>query len=331
MTDVITTVEQLEACIGAPSLGVKMKVIDHLDTLAARWIEQSPLAFLGAAAEPGPHVSIAGGPIGFASVDGQHTLVIPRSALDDDAIFTVGAGVGALFLTPGVGETLRANGHVAAVTQTAIELHIEESFVHCAKALIRSDFWNAAAVAAPATPAAFIASTRFLAIATMDRAGHIDISPKGDPAGLLLRSDGDRLILGERPGNRLAFGYRNIIDQSAVAAVAIIPGSSRLLRLHGRASLSMDEKLRKPFAIEGKAPKLVTSIAEAELSMTESAALGRAALTIDGEPLVDPVATLVAHVKLNRASGVQAALLRLAVNRGLLEKGLKENYRKELY
>jgi hypothetical protein len=38
--------------------------------------------------------------------------------------------IGILFLVPGMNETLRING-------------TEEAFLHCAKALVRSDLWNA--------------------------------------------------------------------------------------------------------------------------------------------------------------------------------------------
>jgi hypothetical protein len=46
---------------------------------------------------------------------------------------------------------------------------------------------------------------------------------------------------------------------------------------------------------------------------------------------IDPAAALVAHLQLNKARGAQATLLRLAATRGLIESGLRENYRKELY
>lgn len=47
MTAEINTIAHLEACIGVPSLGIKMKVIDHIDAQASDWISASSLAFLG--------------------------------------------------------------------------------------------------------------------------------------------------------------------------------------------------------------------------------------------------------------------------------------------
>jgi predicted pyridoxine 5'-phosphate oxidase superfamily flavin-nucleotide-binding protein len=328
--DMISTVAELEACIGAPPLGVKMKVIDHLDDGAVGWIAQSPLAFVGVSAADGPRICTAGGKPGFARVADAHTLVLPLAALDDPAMAAKGAGV--LFLAPGIGETLRANGRIVALTDGCVEIRIEECFVHCAKALLRSEFWSARELEAPAEPAGFLAQTRFLAIATMDAGGRIDISPKGDPAGLLRDYPGVGLVFAERPGNRLAFGYRNILEQPRIAALALVPGSNRIMQVYGQASLSTDETLRRAFAVADKTPKLAMVISAADVAMAESAALVQARVWAGLDPAdLDPAAALVAHVKLNKATGVQAAMLRLAVNRGLVEQGLKENYRRDLY
>jgi predicted pyridoxine 5'-phosphate oxidase superfamily flavin-nucleotide-binding protein len=333
MSDIISTIGELEAVVGAAPLPVKMKIIDHLDAAAAEWIAASPLAFIAIGNSIAPRVCAAGGPRGFASVRGKQTLVIPLSALDDPSTPEVGRGAGVLFLIPGLGETLRANGRISATTNSSLEIAIEECFVHCAKALIRSDFWNASAAPAPPDPAAFVNSTRFLALATMDHEGRIDISPKGDPAGLLIRLDGERATLAERPGNRLAFGYRNIIGQPNIAALAIIPGATSLAVIEGRAHLSSNEAKRKAFEVDGKTPILATVIEGVRPHLRESAALQRAALWTgqQQDPGIDPAATFVAHVKLNKESGVQATMLRLAVNRGLVASGLKANYKAELY
>ncbi len=66
----------------------------------------------------------------------EKILAIPRGALDGPIALEVGQGAGALFLVPGIGETLRANGRIARVDGTEIDITIEECFVHCAKALI---------------------------------------------------------------------------------------------------------------------------------------------------------------------------------------------------
>lgn len=333
MPNAISTLQELEACVGVAGFGVKMKIIDHLDAAAAKWIGASPIAFLGLAQADGPRVSAMGGARGFAAVTGNKTLSLPLAAIDEPGELSVGQGAGVLFLIPGLGETLRANGRISAVREDAVEIGVEECFVHCAKALIRSDFWAAQQNTAPADGAALVNASRFLALATMDAEGRIDISPKGDPAGLLIRLDGDRATLAERPGNRLAFGYRNIVEQSRVAALCIIPGADEVAQLSGRAQLTTDEQIRSAFVVEDKTPILATLIEGAAPRLYASAALRRAALWSGPHPVpqVDSAETLVAHLKLNKERGTQATLLRLGANRGLVAKGLESNYKTGLY
>lgn len=333
MSATISSIPQLEACVGVAGLPVKMKIIDHLDASAADWIAASPIAFVGLAGPDGPRVSIAGGAAGFARLKDAKTLIVPLAAIDAPGAIEVGRGAGVLFLIPGVGETLRANGAVKAVGETELEITVEECFVHCAKALIRSDFWVPATGPAPSDPAAFVYATLFLALATMDADGRIDISPKGDPAGLLVRMDGARATLAERPGNRLAFGYRNMIEQPKVAALCIIPGARQVATLQGQAHLTTDETVRAAFIVDEKTPILATVIEGVQPAVTASAALERSGLwaAVPAPSAIDPAATLVAHLKLNKARGAAATMLRLATNRGLVAKGLESNYKTDLY
>ena len=58
----------------------------------------------------------------------------------------------------------------------------------------------------------WLAASPFCVLATADADGSCDASPKGDPAGQLVHVIDDRTIaIAERPGNRRADGYRNII------------------------------------------------------------------------------------------------------------------------
>ncbi|MDO9335377.1 MAG: pyridoxamine 5'-phosphate oxidase family protein [Caulobacter sp.] len=327
----IGSVKALEDCIGVAGTPVKMKIIDHLDATAASWIAASPFLFLGLGGPDGPTATAAGGPAGFASVTTKG-VSIPLDAIDDPGALAVGVGAGLLFLAPGIGETLRANGRIAALGERHVEIAVEECFVHCAKALIRSDFWAGGEAQAPEDPAAFLDASRFLALVTMDGSGQIDVSPKGDPAGLLVRMRDGRATLAERPGNRLAFGYRNIIEQPKVAALALAPGCNRTAVLRGRAALTADETVRGAFVVDGRTPILATVIEADSLQTTLSAALERSGLW-SGLPAadIDPAGALVAHIKLNRIEGVEATMLRLAIKRDLVHGGLQSNYRTDLY
>lgn len=329
--ETIASVKALEDCIGVAGTPVKMKIIDHLDETAAGWIAASPFLFLGIGGPGGPAATAAGGPAGFVTVTAKG-VSIPLEAIDDASALAVGVGAGLLFLAPGVGETLRANGRVAALDETRVEIAVEECFVHCAKALIRSDFWTGAEPEQPEDPAALMDACRFLALVTMDGSGQVDVSPKGDPAGLLVRMKDGRATLAERPGNRLAFGYHNMIEQPQVAALAIIPGSGRAAVLRGRAALTADETVRGAFVVEGKTPILATVIEVDILEAVSSGALEKAGLWSGlARADVDPAAALVAHIKLNKTQGVEATMLRLAIKRDLVHGGLQSSYKTGLY
>ena len=330
----ITTLEQLDASLGRMPAAVGLKVIDHIDSEAQRWISASPLAFLSLARLDGVAVTAAGGSAGFAQVQDRKRLSVPCECLDRPELLSHGCGIGMLFLVPGIGETLRVNGRVLAVTDAHVELAIEEVYVHCAKALLRSGFWSAARRDDIALDAdAFIATARFVALATVDAEGHADLSPKGDAAGNMLRRKGDALSYAERPGNKRKDSLRNLIVQPQAAALAIIPGSSLIASIGGLAELDQEPAACAAFAVDGKAPRLVTRLTGAHITLSESAALHRANLW----PLratghgIDPARVLTAHIKLNKTVGFAAGLLRKVVSKRVMDASLRHDYKNRMY
>lgn len=330
----IDTVAALEGVLGKTPPPMHLKVIDHLDEGARRWIAASPLLFAGFGDAATLAITLGGGASGFAGTEAR-MLRLPLAALDEPALARPGAGFGALFLAPGLGETLRVNGRVAGIEGGEARIAVEECYVHCAKALIRSAFWAAPRLdAAPEEAAAFAAASRFMALATSDPGGHADLSPKGDPATRLARLEGDALWFPDRPGNRRADSFRNIIAQPRIAAALLLPGTDHVLILGGRARLTTEETAREGFAVEGKVPPLVTRVELASLALRRSAALGRAALWPVAAPVegIDPVAMFTAHVRLNRDKGLSARLAGAVVSiPGLMRKGLEKDYKSNLY
>ncbi len=245
-----------------------------------------------------------------------------------------GCGFGALSLVPTVGETLRINGRVTAVGDGAIEIGVEECYIHCAKALIRSDFWSAQPRAAPSDTGEFLAHSRFIALGTVDTEGRADLSPKGDPAGVMTRVANDAVWFADRPGNRRADSFRNILIQPRIAVAALIPGAPRVALLRGEARITKDERARASLSVQDKTPLLATRIDSPEILIVDSPALGRAQLW-PAKPrncAIDPAAILVGHVKLSKERGIQASILRSAVSvPGLMRKGLARDYKTNLY
>lgn len=338
MSDVIRDPEALQDRIGKLGAPRDMKVIDFLDDHARRWISASPLLFaaFGDAAARGIALTLGGDAPGFVRVDDDRRLSFPTHSLDAPEPAIAGARFGSLLLVPGLGETLRVNGRVADVAGGRVTIAVEECYLHCAKAMIRSAFWEApAGVAGDDDAPALLAHCRLMALATIDADGRADVSPKGDPAGTLLRLHDGAVWFPDRPGNRRVDSFRNILSQPRVAVLALLPGSGACVRLSGTASLSTDATMREAFAVEGKAPTLVTRIDAARLAVQRSEALMRVApWSRPASPPVgiDPAAIFRDHVRLSRERGVQAALVRATVSvPGLMRKGLESDYKKNLY
>jgi PPOX class probable FMN-dependent enzyme len=104
---------------------------------------------------------------------------------------------------------------------------------------------------------AWLAAAPFCVIATSDAEGNCDASPKGDPAGQLAYVIDDRTIaIAERPGNKRADGYRNILTNPHVGLLFLIPGRGDTLRINGRARLVSDAPFFDDMIVKGHRPLL---------------------------------------------------------------------------
>ena len=103
---------------------------------------------------------------------------------------------------------------------------------------------------------AFIARCPFLLIASSDLDGNMDVSPKGDPAGFVRVLDDSTIAIPDRPGNRRADTFRNLLQRPHVGLLFLIPGRPDTLRMNGTAMIVRDQWLRDQTAIGGKAPDL---------------------------------------------------------------------------
>jgi len=100
----------------------------------------------------------------------------------------------------------------------------------------------------------FIARSPFLLVASTDGAGRVDVSPKGDPAGFVRVLDKTTLAIPERPGNRRADTFQNVLEHPNVGLIFLIPGTKNTLRVRGTARIARDELLLESMAVEGKKP-----------------------------------------------------------------------------
>ncbi|MBS43019.1 MAG: pyridoxamine 5'-phosphate oxidase [Nocardioides sp.] len=104
---------------------------------------------------------------------------------------------------------------------------------------------------------AWLAASPFVVVSTADEHGRCDASPKGDPAGQLVHVVDDRtLAIAERPGNRRADGYRNVLRNPHVGLLFVIPGRTDTLRVNGRARLVSDAPFFDDMVVKGHRPVL---------------------------------------------------------------------------
>lgn len=326
--DKIHNLEELENCIGKMSPSMTMKVIDHLDEGALKWVAACSLYFMGFSSKSAPIPTIAGGKPGFIKAT-HDTIEIPLTSLDHVSSIDKDAGFGSLSILPQTGEMMRINGKVADITDEAIKIVVSECYIHCAKALIRSDFWASDHSLKTDIPEQMdIGSTSFLALYTMDEKGNVDVSPKGDPSGLLLRSDGQTLWIPERPGNRRADSFKNILTQPHIAAHLIHPGSKSVYVVQGKAEITT-HSIRHEFAIDNRIPALVTRIIDTDIQTIDSLAIDRSLIWERKAPGIKPAKILSQHFKMNKEIG-RASKLLLSLP-GFMRRELDAAYKKGLY
>ena len=101
-----------------------------------------------------------------------------------------------------------------------------------------------------------IAASPFFVLATGGPGG-MDASPRGDAPGFVVVEDENTLLIPDRRGNNRVDSLRNIIVDSRVALLFLVPGIGETLRVNGRAEIRIDPALLERFGVEGKLPRSV--------------------------------------------------------------------------
>lgn len=159
---VIASHDQLRELLGEASDNAKQKKITRIEQHVRTIIEHSPLVLLATSAPDGTcDVSPRGDPAGSVLILDEHTLLLaerPGNRLADSLSNLIdNPHAGLLFLVPGMNESLRVNGRVTIVSDApfferlvvrgkrpllALVLHVEDLYLHCAKAFLRSSLWD---------------------------------------------------------------------------------------------------------------------------------------------------------------------------------------------
>ena len=159
---VVTDKPELRTTYREPGARAAQKVIDHLDGHCRKFIAMSPFYVISTACANGQaDADPRGDPPGFVATPDEHTLLLPdrpgNNQIDSLQNIVEQPRVGLLFFVPGMNETLRVKGRAEIVTDpeslaplavggkppiSALRVTVEEAFLHCGRALIRSRLWD---------------------------------------------------------------------------------------------------------------------------------------------------------------------------------------------
>lgn len=101
----------------------------------------------------------------------------------------------------------------------------------------------------------FIQLSPLLVIATSDRSGHLDASPRGDAPGFVKIIDQKALLIPDRRGNNRVDSHSNLITCPGVGLLFFVPGMDETLRVNGTAVVTPDVALLSGTEVNGKAPR----------------------------------------------------------------------------
>ena len=124
----------------------------------------------------------------------------------------------------------------------------------------------------------FIEMSPFLVIASANKSGLPDASPRGGEPGFVKVLDDKTIVIPDSPGNNRLDTLSNILETHQVGLIFFIPGVDETLRINGPAVLNEDESLRERCADGRRVPKVVIQVTVEELYLQCAKALMRSSL-----------------------------------------------------
>ena len=159
---ILESVTELDAIYGVPNDASTVKEIDRVIPEYRALIEASPFVLLATSGPEGLDCSPRGDVAGFVRIHDDKTLMMPdlrgNNRVDSLRNIVRDPRVALLFMIPGSGTTLRANGRAHVTTdrelcdsfvmdgkapRSVIVMTIDAIYFQCARAIVRSDLWNA--------------------------------------------------------------------------------------------------------------------------------------------------------------------------------------------
>lgn len=159
----VTDEARLREIIGEVPEFIRDKARDRVDPVTAEFLAAAPFFLLATTGPDGVDVSPRGDPAGCLLVLDEHTVAFAdrkgNRKLDSMRNILHDPRVGMIVVVPGSNDTVRINGRARIVhrpdfadrltvqnstPEVAIVVEIDELFLHCAKAFLRSSLWDTA-------------------------------------------------------------------------------------------------------------------------------------------------------------------------------------------
>ena len=128
----------------------------------------------------------------------------------------------------------------------------------------------------------WISASNFCVLTTVGPEG-TDGSPRGDEGPVVVEIDPKTLAMPDWKGNDRVDSLRNIVRDGRVSLMFMVPGSDNVVRINGRACLSVAEDLVTRFERKGLVPRSVILITIDEVYFQCSRALMRSRLWTAGD------------------------------------------------
>jgi PPOX class probable FMN-dependent enzyme len=157
----ITSVDELERIYTPVNPNSLMKEITYVSDHYRAMIEKAPFVAISSVGAEGLDCTPRGDHAGFVRVVDKNTVMIPdrrgNNRIDTMRNIVRDPRVALLFLIPGVGETLRINGHAAIsidpqllesfavdnkLPRSVLVVTVERIYFQCSKAIVRSKLWD---------------------------------------------------------------------------------------------------------------------------------------------------------------------------------------------
>ncbi len=111
----------------------------------------------------------------------------------------------------------------------------------------------------------FIKKSPFVVISTSNLSDSFDCSPRGGEKGFVYVYNNNTILIPDLRGNNRLDSLVNLLYNSHVGCLFLIPGIDETLRLNGTAELRTDAELLGLFPLEKKPPKCVIKISIEEV------------------------------------------------------------------